>query len=119
MKLTLKRFDKILLVFFLAVFISLSLIWVFEERFDKEQWSANLTQRYKMVDNLMESQVLIGKSKDDVILMLGYPNLSSDNENQVFAYSLGVPPSFFNSKREKLLVIFREEIVEDVTLATD
>lgn len=119
MKLTLKRFDKILLVFFLAVMISTSLIWLFEERFDEKQWRANPTQRYKMVDDLLESQILRGKSKDDIILMLGYPNLSSDTEYEVFAYSLGTSPSFFKSKREKLLVIFKEEIVEDVTLATD
>lgn len=119
MILKLKRFEKIVLVFFLAFAIGMSLIWLFEERFSKEKWKAEPTRRYKMVDDLIESQILKGKSKEEVILMLGYPNLRSDNDNDVFAYSLGVPPSFFKSKREKLLVIFSKEIVKDVTLVID
>lgn len=119
MILKLKRFDKVLLVFFLAIAIGTSLIYLFEERFNAEEWKSSPTQRYKMVDNLIESQLLIGKSKDQVIVMLGHPNLTSDNENEVYAYSLGVPPSFFNSKREKLLVIFNKDLVKEVTLAID
>jgi hypothetical protein len=119
MILKLKRFEKIVLVFFLAFVIGMSLIWMFEERFSTEKWKAEPTRRYKMVDDLIESQILLGKSKEKVVLMLGYPNLRSDDQIDVFAYSLGVPPSFFKTKREKLLVIFNKEIVENVTLAID
>jgi hypothetical protein len=102
----LKRNDKIGLFLFTAFIITTSLIYVFEERFDKHQWRSEPSRRYQMVDDLIESQLLIGKTKNEVILLLGDPDSSISSGNDVFLYRLGKPPSFFESKREQLLVAF-------------
>ena len=115
----LKGNDKIGLFFFVAFIISSSLIWLFEERFNKEQWRSNPQQRYKMVDDLIDSQLLINKSKDEVVLLLGEPYSSSAIEKDIFIYRIGKQPSFFESKKEHLLIIFENQKVDEVTLAVE
>jgi hypothetical protein len=109
--LKLRRNDKIGLFFFLALIISTTLIYLFEERFDKNQWRSDPSRRYQMVDDIIESQLLIGKTKDEVIFLLGEPNSSISAEKDVFLYRLGNPPSFFESKGEQLFIAFENEKV--------
>jgi len=113
----LKRKHKLILFFFLAFAVSLSLIWLFEERFDDNEWKANPAQRYKMADDLIESQVLLRKSKSEVRTLLGEPTSSSNVEKDIFIYDIGDPPSFFDSRKEHLLIIFVNQSVDEVTLA--
>lgn len=115
----LKRNDKIGLFFFLAFIISTSLIWLFEERFNEEQWAENPSQRYKMVDDLIESQLLMDKSKSKVVALLGQPTSQSNVEKDIFIYRIGKQPSFFESRREHLLIIFINQKVDEVTLALE
>ncbi|WP_299520922.1 hypothetical protein [Winogradskyella sp.] len=117
MALRLKRTHKIG-IFFLAVFvISFSLLELFEERFKEERWTTNPAQRYKMVDDLIESQLLMYKSKLEVRKILGEPSSSSNAEKDIFIYSIGDLPNFFNSRKEHLLIIFVNQSVDEVTLA--
>ncbi|WP_299127494.1 hypothetical protein [uncultured Winogradskyella sp.] len=116
---SLKRNDRIGLFFFLAFVISSSLIWLFEERFNKEQWSNQPALRYKMVDDIIESQRFIKKSKDEVIYLLGQPTLKSNTEKDIFIYNIGKQPSFITSHKEHLLIVFKNEKVTEVTLATE
>ncbi len=105
-------------LFFLAVFvISYGLLWLFEKRFDKTQWESDPMHRYQMVDDLIESQLLMRKSKPEVIAILGEPTSSSNEEKDIFVYNIGDPPSFFNSRKEHLLIIFVNQKVDEVTLA--
>ena len=43
------------------------------------------------------------------------PNTSKDG----FIYNIGDPPSFFSSQKEYLLIVFKNEHVEEVTLAVE
>jgi outer membrane protein assembly factor BamE (lipoprotein component of BamABCDE complex) len=106
--LKLKRNDKIGLFLFAAFVITTSLIYLFEDRFDKNQWRSNPARRYQMVDDIIESQMLKDKTKDEVLLLLGEPNSSASAEKEVFLYRLGNPPTFFDSKREQLLIVFED-----------
>ena len=115
----LKRNDKIGLFFFVAFVLSTSLIYLFEERFDKDLWSTQPSKRHEMVDDLIESQILLNKTKKEVIDILGEPNSSINNENNAFTYRLGQAPSFFKSNRERLLVVFEDQKVSKVTLAIE
>ena len=112
-----KRNDKIGLFFFTAFVISSSLIWLFEERFNEDQWASNPSQRYKMVDDLIESQILIDRSKAEVKDILGEPYSKSNDDKDIFVYNIGKQPSFFENRREHLLIIFELQKVEEVTLA--
>jgi hypothetical protein len=113
----LKRNDKIGLFFFTAFVISSSLIWLFEERFNEDQWASNPSQRYKMVDDLIESQILINRSKAEVKNILGEPSSQSNDDRDIFVYNIGKQPSFFENRREHLLIIFELQRVDEVTLA--
>ncbi|MFC0603168.1 hypothetical protein [Winogradskyella pulchriflava] len=115
----LKRNDKIGLFFFVAFILSSSLIWLFEERFDKEQWRSNPSLRYKMVDDVIESQLLIGKPKYEVIELLGQPSSRSSAEKDAFLYRIGRQPGFFETKREQLLIIFEAQTVVKVTIVEE
>lgn len=119
MWLRLKRNDKIGLFFFMAFVISMSLIWMFEERFDQERWITNPQKRYKMVDDLIESQLLMNKTKSEVREILGIPKFSSNEPKDILIYGIGEPPSFVDSQREHLLLIFVDQKVIEVTLAFD
>lgn len=115
----LKRNDIIGLSFFVAFVISTSLIYLFEERFDKESWLKQPTERHEMVDDLIESQVLLDKTKDEVIELLGFPDFRISQEKDCFLYKLGITPSFFQSKPEQLLIVFEDEKVFKVSLAIE
>lgn len=115
----LKRNDKIGLLFFVAFVISTSLIYLFEGRFNINEWHSSPSTRHQMVDDVIESQMLIGKTKDEVIFLLGEPNSSISTDHDVFLYRLGQAPSFFKSRREQLLVIFENGKVLKVTTAIE
>ena len=83
MMIKLKRNDKIGLVFFLAFIISMSLVWLFEERFDQEQWRSNPGKRYKMAKNIIEQDLLDNKSKEEVIQILGEPVTAEFSDNNI------------------------------------
>jgi len=91
-------------------------MWLFEERFDKEIWHNEPLKRYEMVDNLIEQQLLIGKTKEETILLLGTPNSTISLEQDVFLYEIGEAPSFMKTKGEQLLVTFENQKVVKVAL---
>lgn len=115
----LKRKEKIGLFILVAFVLSLSLIWLFEKQFDKEVWKNNPLSRYQMVDDLIESQLLIEKTKEEVIELLGSPTARISQGKDAFVYKLGTPPSFFQSEPEQLLIIFEDDKTSKVTLAID
>lgn len=119
MRLKLKRNDKIGLFFFLAFAISSSLIYLFEERFDKNTWRTEPRTRYKMVDDIIEEKLFVGKTKQEIIALLGKPYDTKLSENEYFIYKVGTPPSFFNAKDEFLLIVFKNQEVIKVSQAEE
>ncbi|WP_353779180.1 hypothetical protein [Winogradskyella sp. 3972H.M.0a.05] len=118
MQLRLNRYGKIGLFLVASIIISIALLRLFEKRFDTEDWKRLPTERYKMVDNLIEQQLLIGKTKEEAIKLLGKPNATISSAS-VFLYEIGTVPSFFKSKTEQLLIVFEDEKAIKVTLADE
>lgn len=58
-----------------------------KEKFDEIVWKENITERYKMIDDLLESDYLIGKSKKKIKDVFGEPEIVSE-EGRVFQYKL-------------------------------
>jgi len=110
---------KILAVLILAGIISVVLISAYESNFDQTEWETYPLKRHKMVDNLIESQVLIGKTKDEVVGLLGLPNTSTTKGKDIFLYILGQAPSFIKSEQEQLLIVFEDQTVSNVSLAIE
>ena len=70
------------LLYYLFTFIVFSLILNEAKiNYNKKTWLEDKTIRYKMVDNLINSKVLIGKNKSEIIELLGKPNSTNLEEN--------------------------------------
>ena len=107
-----KKIKIIAGVFALAAVISYFLIDANEKQFDQVEWKTSPFTRYKMAKNIIDSNMLFGKTKEEVLSLLGNntkPSTLKGKDHLV--YSLGKAPSFFETKDETLIVIFEEEIV--------
>lgn len=88
-----------------------------QKYFDSELFMENPSFRYEMYDNIEASDTLLGKSKDNVIEMLGdYEWLTWDYEKDDFNenswnYGMGIWPGAFNTQSEVLKIIFKDDKV--------
>lgn len=99
--------------------ISAFLIWTFEDSFDKDVWRTSPLTRYKMSNDIIENGLLIGKSRDDITELLGNPDMYTTETQNVLIYKIGKPPSFFEAKEEKLAVVFKNDSVIRVGIASE
>lgn len=111
MRFRLKRNDQIGLILFIAFVASTILIYQFEERFSPDDWRGQPSMRYQMVDDIIESEMFINKTKDEVINALGEPNESYSDETVYFSYYLGNKPSFSTTELTQLILIFENNRV--------
>lgn len=109
------KIDQIGIFFLVAFIVSKTLIWLFEEQFTKENWKTYSYKRYKMTDEIIENKLIIGKTKQEIIFLLGNNMRSSKaNGKEQLVYPLGTPPSFFEEKKEKLIILFEAGYVVEV-----
>ncbi|WP_108425414.1 hypothetical protein [Flagellimonas amoyensis] len=100
------------------VYVALIIIWVFSASyytsndFDKIEWDSNVEERYRMAEDIIDSKMLIGKTKSDVIQILG-SEYSISNENHL-SYELGIKPGLFNIDPDYLDIKFENEVVLSV-----
>ena len=104
----------IVLVFFLATIISYFLIEANEKQFQQSTWNNYPTERYTMRKHIIKSKLLIGKTKQEVIRLLGEPKVSNLTGKEHLIYSLGKVPSFFESDDMQLVVIFEDDLASKV-----
>ncbi|WP_299225467.1 hypothetical protein [uncultured Psychroserpens sp.] len=107
-------FKKIVAVLFLAIVISAILIAFNEDKFDQTEWITNPTERYKMSKDIIESKLLLGKSRQDILVLLGTPAISNLEGKDHIVYSLGETPSFFETNERRLIIIFKDSLVSKV-----
>ena len=105
-----KKFDKVVLFFFAAFAVGAFFIWTFEGQFDAEVWHSNPLKRYKMVDDIIDEEVLIGQSKDSIVELLGQPLDALDTNKDLLHYNIGSPPSFSQPVREELIILFEDHL---------
>lgn len=93
-------------IIYMAIILSLIIgISYYPDRdFDKEQWFNNKEKRYELSHDIIESKMLIGKSKNEVQQILGN-EYSSDGEDH-WMYELGFRPQLFVIDPDVLDVIF-------------
>jgi hypothetical protein len=100
------------------IYFGLVMIWIFSvsyyptSDFDQNEWKSNIEERYKMSEDILESEMLIGKNRDEVINILGN-NYSTNNENRL-SYELGFVLGLFNINPDYLYIKFENEIVVSV-----
>ena len=75
-----------------------------QKTFSKEKWDGDVSKRYKMADDLIRSEELIGMEREKVIELLGVNGLRS-NTSESMEYYLGL-----ETEEPKLLILdFDEE----------
>ncbi|MEZ4793593.1 MAG: hypothetical protein R2783_09065 [Gelidibacter sp.] len=93
-----------------------------EKYFDSSSWKKNASLRYEMSDDLVASKELIGRSKDDVQMLLGtYEWLSwndtiHDKDPDYWNYGLGIEPGAMNDQKDNILITFKNNRVVAVKL---
>ena len=79
------------------------------QEFDKNLWDQKIEERYKMSQNIINTNLLIGKSKEEVIELLG--NDFSTYEENIIEYYLGFVPGFINIDPDCLFIYFEDNKV--------
>lgn len=93
-----------------------------EKYFDSSSWKNTASLRYEMSDDLLASKELIGRSKDDVTMLLGpYEWLSwnddlHDKDPDFWNYGLGIEPGAMNDQKDNMLITFKNSQVVAVEL---
>lgn len=82
-----------------------------KEDFSKINWVENSDKRYTMSQDLIESEILIGLGRDEVITLLG-TDFYSQNESLI--YRIGYVPGILVLNPDILIIQFENGIVKSV-----
>ncbi|WP_040280445.1 hypothetical protein [Psychroserpens damuponensis] len=107
------KYDIVVLFFFVIFSLGALYSWVFEEQFNAKEWHARPSKRYKIVDDFINDEIFIGKSKADIIKILGTPVDPLISKKDLLNYKIGTPPSFKELKREELIIIFENDVATE------
>lgn len=94
------------------LYAGIIMIWIFsisyypKTDFNKKEWNENKDERYKMSKDIIKSEILIGKTKTEVIELLGTEYYSHD-ENHM-GYNLGFVPGLLNIDPDVLDIYFEK-----------
>jgi hypothetical protein len=100
------------------LYIGIIMIWIFSVSyypkidFNKQEWNENKEERYKMSNDIIKSEILIGKTKEEVIELLGDDFYFYDESH--IAYDLGFVPGLFNIDPDVLDIYFEKGKVTKV-----
>ena len=81
--------------------------------FNEKEWTDYPSERYELTRDLIESELLIGLTKDEVRELLGDYDYTYDENH--WAYGIGHVPGLFNIDPSVLDVYFENERVVKVT----
>lgn len=77
--------------------------------FNQQQWMINKEKRYELSQNIIDSKILIGKSKGEIRQMLGDEG-NPENSNY-WGYDLGVRPQLLGIDPDILNIEFKNDKV--------
>ena len=84
--------------------------------FDKQKWQNDIEKRYELTDDLIDNEVLIGKSMKQVKKLLGNDYQESGKDR--WSYYLGTKPGLFAIDPDYLDIDFKNGRVIQVTQHT-
>lgn len=88
-----------------------------EKYFSSELWIEKPSLRYELSDDLLASEILIGKSKTEVDALLGtyewlsWDDTKKDHDQNKWNYALGLEPGAFNTEKECIEIVFENDKV--------
>ena len=80
--------------------------------FNKEKWDTDKKSRFEMRDDIVESEILIGKSKSEIIEFIGKPEFNDSTD--VWNYNLGMSGAGLGWQFNSLEVSFENGKVSKV-----
>ena len=110
------------IVFSPIIYVSIIIIWILsvsyypKKDFNKEKWDTNIEQRYEMSKDIIKSEMLIGKTKEEVIEILGQDYYEGGKD--IIYYYLGFVPALFNIDPDILDIYFENGKVIKVSQHT-
>ncbi len=90
------------------------MLHVNEKKFTIEAWKKYPEKRYTMVQNLIDSKLLITKTQPQVEQLLGTPNLIQTTPKQQLIYNIGSPTFYFKEPELFLVIDFKNNKVKKV-----
>lgn len=101
---------------YLLLFISLFVQCKQEHKFDKEIWFNQPEKRYMLVNDLINSKILLGKNKNQVKLLLTDDCKYCNNTSDAWMYYLGEGNNNEDFKWEVLDVEFKSDKVINLSV---
>ena len=89
--------------------------WIFSisyypsKDFDRQKWISDKEKRYELSEEIIESEMLIGKTKAEVKQILGDEENTDDSD--LWNYYLGFKPQLFGIDPDVLVIEFKNGIV--------
>ncbi len=114
-----RQVDEVGVILFASFVIATTLFYFNEWRFTEEDWKAGAGKRHEIVDDLLDSKILLKKTKEEVLTILGEPSESISSNQELFIYELGVPHTFSEPKAEQLLIYFENNKVERLSVVKE
>jgi hypothetical protein len=110
------------LAYFYAVYPMINIFsnYHHEKYFSAEVWQDKPTLRYDLSDDMLSSETLIGQSKIAIESLLGkhewlsWNDSKKDYDTNKWNYGLGLEPGAFNTEKECLELVFKDNKVIDV-----
>jgi len=92
-----------------------------QKYFDSEAWLEKPSLRYEMIDNTIESDLLIGASKEKITTLLGkeewlsWDDAKKAHDTNKWNYGLGIEPGALTDERECVEITFKDDKVISIT----
>ncbi|WP_299276893.1 hypothetical protein [uncultured Psychroserpens sp.] len=93
-----------------------------QKYFSSELWKNKPALRYELSDDMIASEILLGKSKQEVESLLGTAEWMSwsealkDHNANKWNYALGIEPGAFNTEKECAQITFKNDTVVDINI---
>jgi amino acid transporter len=95
-----------------VIYVGLVMLWIFcisyypSKDFDKQKWLTDKEKRYELSEEIIESKMLIGKTKAEVRQILGEEENLENND--LWNYYLGYRPQLFGIDPDVLDIEFKD-----------
>ncbi|RED46616.1 hypothetical protein DFQ10_101387 [Winogradskyella eximia] len=111
-------FNQVGLIFFSAFILATIFTHEFNTSFNEELWRQEPAKRYKLADIIIDSEMCIGKTGQEIKSLLGRPGDYDSEQKVFFSYYLGNRPTFSGGEDAYLILHFKNgkvaKVIEEI-----